>query len=368
MNRSRALLAADSRTVRFGRFGKTGKWKGTQHLTRPLQGHYIALMLLGALRQNKKLSDWAKWVRDNPKSAARETRDFLERCLANIPKNKQGTFLHRIRSADVNVADSLLHELVAHELLRRLGLEPQFGPKLDDRLTPDMMVKIANQQFIVDVFLTRNPSRTIQPLCRIFPGTAKELQDLGVYTVDSGDRAKKIRDSLLEKYRKYAQTGAPLILIVFLGDHHMQMPDVETALYGEPLTSTWLSEGFPNSITKFRRELVDRTADNPPGGTMLPDEAGQCGCPKLSAVLACDWFDTLDRGHPGKRMRCLILHHWKPDVPIPAGMFGGFAEVTWTLGSSGTYRHNLTKSLNTVAKFRGTNGLVFRKYTASEPW
>ncbi len=203
-------------------------------------------MLLDTLREKTKLSELAKWALGGATSAARETRDFLEVSFANIANNRQNKLLHRICLADEDVTDSLLHELVAHELLRRLRLEPDFGPKLGTNLTPDMMATVANQRFIVDVFLTRNPSRTIRPFPCPFPGLP-EFQ----YVVDSGDRAKKIRDRIMEKHQKYSRTGKPMILVAFLGDLFMEMKDVQHALYGASLGDGWLHEPFPNAIMKF---------------------------------------------------------------------------------------------------------------------
>jgi hypothetical protein len=349
----------------FGKFGKPAvQEEEPTRLTRPTLLHYPALMLLKTLREKAQLSEWAEWVLGNPNSAARETRDFLEVCFASIAKNRQNKVLQSIRLADEDATDSILHELVAHELLRRLRFEPDFGPKLRTNLTPDMMATVTNQQFIVDVFLSRNPSRTIRPFPIPLPGRPKFQ-----YTVDCGDRAKKIRDRIREKHRKYARTGKPMILVVFLGDHWMSVMDVQRAVYGEPLGSEWLREEFPKAIMEFRKGLADaNTTAAPPDGAMLPDELGRPGCPKVSAVLACDWFDTLNRSQPGKRMSSLVLHHWSPDVPIPAGGFGQFAEVAWTLKPSGAHGYNIIKSLNTVARFTGADELEFGDYSGSEPW
>jgi hypothetical protein len=67
-------------------------------------------------------------------------------------------------------------------------------------------------------------------------------------------------------------------------------------------------------------------------------------------------------------MSSLVLHHWSPDVPIPAGGFGQFAEVAWTLKPSGAHGYNIIKSLNTVARFTGADELEFGDYSGSEPW
>ena len=167
-------------------------------------------MLLGVLRRNQRLSAWANWVVADPRPAAQEIRGFLETCFANIASNRKKKFLHRIGSADADGVDSALHEMVAQELLRRFHLQPEFDPKLSDGLTPDMIAKVANQQFIVDVFLTRNPSRTIKPLDFTLSGLSQNAQ----YTVDSGERAKKIRDTIVGKHSKYSRTGKPMILVV----------------------------------------------------------------------------------------------------------------------------------------------------------
>lgn len=320
-------------------------------------------MLLSALKKNQELSGWAKWVRDDTGQAARETREFVERCLANIAPNNRKQLIQRIGSDGKENVDALLYELVAHELLRRLELKPEFHPNSFAPLTPDMVVKIGDQQFIVDVFVTHNPARTITPL-------AEGLGDVikFVYTVDRGDRAKKIRDTLAEKYHKYFPTGKPMIFVVFLGDHWVEMQDVQTALYGASLEDGWLRDGFPHAITDFRQELASRQIERPPDGAMLPDESGRPGCPLLSAVLACNWFDTLNRSRPGKRLQCLVLHHWNPDFKIAIGQFCGFGQIAWSSKVSGCYNWERTASELTVAKFDSADGFEFRDYDESHPW
>lgn len=321
-------------------------------------------MLLSALKKNEGLSDWAKWVRDDPEQAPREIREFLERCFARIPANKGKQLIQRIKSDGEENVDAALYELVAHELFWRLHLKPEFQPNCFTPLTPDMAVQIGNQQFIVNVFVTHNPARTVAP----FPVKGLGNQIKFVYTVDRGDRAKKIRDTVLDKYHKYLPTGKPMILVVFLGDHWVQMHDVQDALYGAPIGDEWLRDNFPHTITDFRQELASKHMKTPPGGAMLPDENGQPGCPRLSAVLACDWFDTLSRICPGKRLHCLVLHHWNPDFKIPPGRFGRFGEVTWSSKMSGCYDLQSTASNRTVARFDGADDLEFRDYDTSNPW
>lgn len=321
-------------------------------------------MLRGTLQRNGKLSEWAKWVRDDLDPAAVETREFLGRCFANIREAKRARLLARLRSGDTDNVDASLHELVAHELFRRLHFEPKFEPKVGG-LTPDMTAKVADHECIVDVFLTRNPSRTTR---RTLPGTLLDLPEGTQYTVDAGDRAKKVRDTILEKHHKYSATGRPMILVVFLGDHWVQMRDVQCALYGVPLADAWLRDDFPNGIANFRKEVVAMHREPPAAGAMLPDDRGQPGCPNLSAVIACDWFDTLNSSRPGKRLSCLVLHHWKPRLPIPAGHFDQFPEVAWCRERSGSYMYTIKNSLCSVAKFTGADEFEFAAHSWDKPW
>ncbi|MGH9453573.1 MAG: hypothetical protein ACRD2O_06340 [Terriglobia bacterium] len=310
------------------------------------------------------MGEWARWVLAGPDPAACEMRELLEICAANVNSRRHEKLLDKVRSADKDGVDSLLYELVAHELLHRLQLKPEFWPTLGSELTPDMTATVGGEQFIVDVFLVRNPSRTVKP----FPCPGLIFPEGFQYTVDHGDRAKKIADRILEKHQKYAPTGKPMLLVVFLGDEWMQMSNVEEALYGAAASDGWLQDDFPRLIVNFRKELVEESVIVPKPGILLPDENNQPGCPSLSAVLACDWFYTLNRADPSRRMRCVVLHHWKPDVPIPPGEFGQFAEVAWTAKSSGTYEQNIIRSPKVAARFTGRNKLEFREYSEEHPW
>lgn len=325
--------------------------------------------LLKALQENQNLEDRARWLRDNPGGPAREELAFFELCFSNIPLHKRRSFCRRLSTADKNNADAALYELVAHELFRRLHLKPEFGPKLAGAspgsvLTPDMTVVVGRQSYVVDVFLSNNPVCTIKTPAFLAPDVRSRV----TYTVDRGDRAKKIRETLLGKHHKYSKTERPMILVVFLGDHWIAVHDVQTALYGAPLHDGWLEDKFPQGICSFRRDIAMTHDNPPPGGAMLPDESGDPGCRKLSAVIACDWFDTLNRDRPGRRLHCQVLRHWSPEVPMETGQFGEFEEVTWIADSSGHFKCSIGGLPGTAAAFQGPEELEFRKYDGRDPW
>ena len=151
-------------------------------------------------------------------------------------------------------------------------------------MTPDFKVSAGRTEFLLDVFLTYNPTRTI--FCQT---------EYSLGTVDRGDRAKKIADRISEKSNKYKSTNMPLLLLVFLGDHTLKSSNIEQAAYGASLGDGNLNEDFPRKLSKLQ----------PPGGVMLPDECASPQHPNLSAVVACDWFDTLNRQRLGKRSSLL---------------------------------------------------------------
>jgi hypothetical protein len=238
-------------------------------------------MLIDSLEKNSKLTQQGavdahmsqyfdtRWVTGSADPVALETREFLEICFANLPSDKQCEICGRVECEVVENVDACLHELVCHELLRWLHLEPKFTPKLSDGSTPDMLARIGGQDFVVDVFLTANPCRTIASYAHIpsrqqtlrVPQPTKNHGDailcVRSLTVDRGDRAKKIRDTIKDKHRKYARTGRPMLLVVFLKDGWMQLGNVECALYGACRGEDWLQDCFPPAPS---RPLSDRLA------------------------------------------------------------------------------------------------------------
>ncbi len=305
-------------------------------------------MVVDALRKNRNLTGLGAWLANRRGSASQETGDFLECCLSKIEDGKAREVCKTLEHDTAENVDAVLHELVAHELFTRLEFTPTFKPKLPNKgLTPDMDVTINGQKYIVDVFLTHNAVKT-------------EKGEVGGYssTVDAGENTKKIYDVIKSKY-KYDAIGKPIILVVFLGDHNVELLDVSRALYGAGLEDEWLKDKFPFGIADFQREIGSKSNQELPGGAILPNEEGVPRCANLSAVLACDWFDSLDKGRPGKQLYCAVLHHWKPNVPITEGQFRKFQEVVWVESPPNSCQYKVVDHSGAACRFSGCDQLQF---------
>lgn len=230
-----------------------------------------------------------------------------------------------------------------------------------------MLAKVADQDFIVEVFVTNNPIRTVIRGQHLM--SERETSCVRQFTNDKGERAKKIRDEIKKKHSKYANTGKPILIAVFLKDSWMHVDEVESALYGACRGDGLLQDCFPDGITKFREKAVECNLTGPlPDGAMLPDDRGKPGCPRVSAVLACDWFDSSNRDCPGKQLHCIILHHWKPDIVLPNGRFDEFPEMTWKRDGAEHFMYEITGAESIAARFVGTDALEFRRYDPANPW
>ena len=236
--------------------------------------------------------------------------------------------------------------ILTHELLYRLNLAPDFDPKIEGKLTPDIAVEISGLRFIVDVLVTHSPSKTITRFGpRMYQG------------IDQGERAQKILNTITEKSAKYAKTGLPLVLFVFLGDYSIHTDDVERALFSLTLGEIEPNERFQESFAACKF-----------GGVLLPDACGVPSHPNLSAVVACQWFDTLHRGNPGRRLHCVVLHHYSPHVLLPPGTFSPFPEVLWHLRGPAHWEPQCVGQWNMVARVATNRQLEFGRYTANAPW
>jgi hypothetical protein len=302
-----------------------------------------------SLNQAASKSEWIYWLVIDGGADARSTLQFLYTCLANIPTSKHQR-IHKKLRGDRSQIEATIHELVAHELLRRLKLSPEFEPTISG-LTPDLRFEIEGKRFLGDVYLTHSPSKT--------------LRDFGDGTGEAWDtskphesRANKIANELANKAGKYESIALPFVVFVFLGDRRiLSASDVERALYGMTAYEVSLEEGFPKNISR------DRV---PVGGLLLPDEYGDYHHPNLSAVISCDWFDSLNRQDQGKRLHCRVLHNWTAET-LPLDAFRLFSQIIWNQSSPDVWKPEQTIN-DTVAKFTLDDGNDCREYTPNTAW
>lgn len=308
--------------------------------------------MFSKLVKNEKIKDtWAWWVATNESKAARQARDFLSVCFSNLDAQKKPSVIKKL-GEDKSGVEATLHELVTHELLRRLKLAPRFEPSIDGQ-KPDLAFKIMGQDFLADVFVTHSPSKTVKRFRR-----GKHQFRQAYDSSEPGEsRAKKIFDTLQEKAWKYATISLPLVLFCFLGDRNaLDVGNVEQALFGRTVDEAGRGEYFPE---------VGRSPA-PIGGLLLLDNEGIMPYRNLSAVVACDWFYSRDAR--GYRLYCCILHHWNPYIPLPIQAFASFAQVFWDQELPGAYKPRHTAARNTVAKFVSSEGIQFGPYSVNQPW
>src|SRR5262249_38781497 len=172
-------------------------------------------------------------------------------------------------------------------------------------------------------------------------------------------RANKIAIALAQKAGKYKLLDLPLVVFVFLGDRRiLSERDVERALFGMTAYEVSLEERFPKSVS-HDRVLV--------GGLLLPDEDGLHRHHNLSAVVSCDWFYTLNRQDPGKRLHCVVLHNWNGEA-LPIEAFRPFPQIIWNQSEPDVWTPEQTITANTVAKFTIDGRIECREYTPDTAW
>lgn len=151
----------------------------------------------------------------------------------------------------------------------------------------------------------------------------------------------------------------PLVVFVFLGDHRiLSASDVERSLFGMTAFEVSLEDHFPKSVSRNRV---------PVGGLLLPDEYGDYHHRNLSAVISCDWFDTLNPQDRGKRLHCLVLHNW-PGEALSVNAFRLFPQIIWDQTQPDVWKPQQTINANTVAKFTLDGGIECHGYTPNTPW
>ena len=173
---------------------------------------------------------------------------------------------------------------------------------------------------------------------------------------DSGEAAKKIADMVSKKAGRYRRLHLPLILFVFFAGHDVGTDDVERALYGATVNELCLNGGL---AVHCHEDWHSHGVFCPPGPTGRHRE--------LSAVIACDWFDTLAPGRPGRRLRCVVYHHWQPCVALARGSFGRFHDVHWE-NKSGLFIPAASGESNLVMNTTSSNEPQWAPYSADCPW
>lgn len=291
---------------------------------------------------------------------ARDTYAFLERCYGNLAASDRQAWARRM-TGDQPQIEATIRELVAHELLLRLGCQPQYEPEVEGRI-PDLKFYVGQQEFVADVAVVHTPDRPAGPKDRPSRRQDRTYRRIGnaVEMVDMGERAKQIADKIEEKAGKYSALKTPLVVFVFRGDHYMWgVPNVLEAVLGYPLASPKIERvAIPHLI---------HTLDYTPG-LFWPDDFGVGRFPNLSAVVGCDWFDTLRIEDGGKRLYCLIIHHWAARVPLAMTAFREFSQVVWTQQGPDTWEWQFTVEGNIVARLPPTGGIEFRPYSSDNPW
>jgi hypothetical protein len=290
------------------------------------------------------LSDWARWLITSTNLGARETLLFLERAFMRLARTAQRRVARRLDNADSSNVDALLHELLVYEVCYEFDLDPEFEPSIAGQ-TPDFVLKIAGQTYIADVFLTNRPKKTV-----IEVGGFSGYQD-------RGEAAKKIADMVSEKAVRYRGLHVPLILFVVFTGHNVGTHYLETALYGATVSELLSTGGL----------TIDCHEDWHRHGCFCPP--GPTACHReLSAIIGCDWFDTLARHKPGRRLHCVVYHHWQPTVALALGSFGRFQDVYWPRNESGLFIPAIRGEPNLVMGTTSGNEPEWASYSTDRPW
>lgn len=290
-----------------------------------------------------KLSDRARWLTTSTDPGARETLLFLDRAFMHLPHPAQRGVARRLANAVSSDVEALFRELLVYEVCYEFGLDPDFGPKIAGQ-TPDLALEIAGQTYIADVFLTNRPVKTVI-----------ECGDPSGYR-DGGEAAKKIADVVSEKALRYRGLQVPLILFVVFADHNVKPGDLQTALYGATVYELSSTGGL----------TVDCHEDWHRHGVFCPPGPTACNR-EISAIVGCDWFDTLGRGKPGRRIHCVVYHHWQPHVTLALRSFGRFQDVYWPRDESGLFMPSISGEPNLVMSTTSAKEPEWGPYSADRP-
>lgn len=303
------------------------------------------------LRAAPNKSEWVSWLCTSKAAAAQHTLRVLSISFSHIPPDKRRTIGHDRLKGDHNEIHSLIYELVAFETLRRLGLAPTWSPRIGG-MNPDLKFSCSDGQFISDVCMVHSPKKAVEELGDGFIESVDDMSD------PARSRANKISEKVRSKANKYSKLDTPLVLFVFFADHHLLDPmKVEKALFGMTLEEVGVQPRYP----------FDLNHGFPYPG-ILRDDRGGAQYTTLSAVVACDWFDTLNRNDPGKRLHCIVYHHWAPASQLPENAFSRFCQVLWSNRDCHEWIPNYSAQPNTVARFVGEDDIIYAPYSPTNPW
>ena len=300
--------------------------------------------MFAKIAQNPKIRDpGLSWVAASDDIGAIWERQFYDRALARLPGHKQRQVLRICEVSDGAEVEATLYELLVHELLSRLHLNPRWHPSIEDQ-TPDLKFRTSGQDFIADCVVLHSPARTV-----------KDYPDGTGCAIDGSrpgeNRSTKLCDVIGEKAWKYRQIDLPLVIFVLAGDRRIMNRQVlERALYGR--TTSEVSEGdtFPS---------VGR-APVPTGGLLLPLESGNQRHTNLSAAVWCQWFGSHDRsGPPAERLFCAVCHHWAPDTPLPTPTLDPLFQIAWQPAGNGEWTLCLRGDSTTVVEFEADGTLTY---------
>jgi hypothetical protein len=302
-------------------------------------------MPLAEILHSAASSDWTTWLVTSTTSPAAEARAFLDRALSHLPTATHNRVAKRLQRGDAAGIDAVLHELVAFETCRTLHLSPTFEPDAGGQ-RPDLSIQINGTTVWCDVFVTYRPTSTL-----------RTFQDLQGYE-DAGQAAKKIGDAVSTKATKYAKLNAPLIVFVMFGRYNVGLQDLETALYGSTVDEVSV-DGVSTS---------ECHEDWHKHGILCPPSAS-APYPSLSAVVSCDWFDTLSRSAQGRRLHCVVYHHWRSQFPLSPGAFGPFCDLWWQWDESRQrFIPRLSGDSSIVMSTASDDPPRFAPYSTEAPW
>lgn len=284
-------------------------------------------------------SQWVKWLVSESVSA-QETLAFLESAYLNLTADEQSRWARRISSGDEQQVMGTVYELVAIELLRRRQLAPRYAPKIKGK-TPDILFTFAGKEYLADVYLAHSPKKTYQ-MTGARSWTSR----------NAGDRARELAEEISRKATKYDKLGMPIIIFVFIGDHFgLKIKDIEEALLGY----------FHDRQSFTKSDVVNMNQVYPldVSGLYLRKILGRPYPKHLTAVVACDWYDSRDSRAPGKYLHCLVIHHWDTKCALPIKAFRRFPQIVWSRKGPHAWKWRVTPNLAVIAKLPVGAGMQF---------